>query len=58
MKELNLGHSDFKDIIDNDNYFVDKYYKKLIDNKIAIDKIIKVPIVFAGKEAYINRINN
>ena len=24
MKELNLGHSDFKDIIQNDNYFVDK----------------------------------
>jgi len=24
MKELNLGHSDFKDIIENNNYFVDK----------------------------------
>ncbi len=24
MKELNLGHSDFKDIIQNNNYFVDK----------------------------------
>ena len=30
-----------------------KYYKELIDNKIEIDKIIKVPIVFAGKEPYI-----
>ena len=26
MKELNLGHSDFKDIIQNDNYFVDKSF--------------------------------
>ena len=32
-----------------------KYYKELIDNKIT--KIIKLPIVFAGKEPYINRIN-
>ena len=23
-KELNLGHSDFRNIIENDNYFVDK----------------------------------
>ena len=30
-----------------------KYYKELIDNKTEIDKIIKVPIVFAGKEPYI-----
>ena len=30
-----------------------KYYKELIDNKVEIDKIIKVPIVFAGKEPYI-----
>ena len=30
-----------------------KYYKELIDNEIVIDKIIKVPIVFAGKEPYI-----
>ena len=30
-----------------------KYYKTLIDNKIKIDKIIKIPIVFAGKEPYI-----
>ena len=34
-----------------------KYYKELIDNKIEIDNIIKVPIVFAGKEPYINIIN-
>ena len=32
-----------------------KYHKELIDNKIT--KIIKLPIVFAGKEPYINRIN-
>ena len=34
-----------------------KYYKELIDNKINEDKIIKVPIVFAGKEPYILKIN-
>ena len=30
-----------------------KYYKELIDNKIKQDKIIKIPIIFAGKEPYI-----
>ena len=30
-----------------------KYYKELIDNKIEHKKIIKLPIVFAGKEPYI-----
>ncbi len=30
-----------------------KYYKELIDSKIEEDKIIKLPIVFAGKEPYI-----
>ncbi len=30
-----------------------KYYKELIDNKIAKTNIIKIPIVFAGKEPYI-----
>ena len=30
-----------------------EYYKELIAHKIAEDKIIKVPIVFAGKEPYI-----
>ena len=30
-----------------------KYYKELIDNKINVDKIIKIPIIFAGKEPYI-----
>lgn len=33
-----------------------KYYKELIDNKIEPTKIIKVPIVFAGKEPYITLI--
>ncbi len=33
-----------------------KYYMELIDNKIS--KIIKLPIVFAGKEPYITLINN
>ncbi len=32
-----------------------KYYMELIDNKIS--KIIKLPIVFAGKEPYITLIN-
>ncbi len=30
-----------------------KYYKELIDNKIEQEKIIKIPIIFAGKEPYI-----
>ena len=30
-----------------------KYYKELIDNKIEHEKIIKLSIVFAGKEPYI-----
>lgn len=34
-----------------------KYYKELIDNKIEKSKIIKVPIVFAGKEPFITLIN-
>ena len=29
-----------------------KYYKELIDNKIPEDRIIKLPIVFAGKEPF------
>ena len=32
------------------------YYKELIDNKIKLENIIKVPIVFAGKEPYITLI--
>ncbi len=30
-----------------------KYHKELIDNKIKPENIIKLPIVFAGKEPYI-----
>ena len=33
-----------------------KYYKELIDNKLDDNKIIKVPIVFAGKEPYIMKL--
>ena len=33
-----------------------QYYKELIENKIRLDCIIKVPIVFAGKEPYITLI--
>jgi len=35
-----------------------KYYKELIDNKIALDKIIKVPIIFVGKELYVLPLKN
>jgi len=34
---------------------MNKYYKELIENKIS--KIIKLPIVFAGKEPYITPVN-
>ena len=30
-----------------------KYYKELIDNNIKMNKIIKVPLVFTGKEPFI-----
>ncbi len=33
-----------------------KYYKELIDSKISEANIIKIPIVFAGKEPYITLI--
>ncbi|MEA2041256.1 MAG: AAA family ATPase [Bacteroidota bacterium] len=33
-----------------------KYYKELIDNKVDETNIIKIPIVFAGKEPYITLI--
>lgn len=33
------------------------YYNELIENKISKDKIIKLPIVFAGKIPYIKKIN-
>ena len=42
MKELNLGHSDFKDIIENDNYFVDK--SLFIEEVIKLQKaVILIP---------------
>jgi len=34
-----------------------KYYQELLDHKIALDRIIKVPIVFVGKEPYITKSN-
>ncbi|MCF8370274.1 MAG: AAA family ATPase [Bacteroidales bacterium] len=38
MKELNLGHSDFKDIIENNNYFVDKslFVEELIRSQTSV----------------------
>ena len=35
-----------------------KYYKELLAHKVKLDKIIRVPIVFAGKEPYIKIISN
>ena len=34
-----------------------KYYKEALENKIHRENIINVPIIFAGKEPYINEIN-
>ena len=33
-----------------------KYYKELLSHKVELDKIIRVPIVFAGKEPYITKL--
>ncbi|MEA3445679.1 MAG: PD-(D/E)XK nuclease domain-containing protein, partial [Bacteroidota bacterium] len=33
-----------------------KYYNELLENKISPNQIVKVPIVFAGKEPYIIRL--
>ncbi len=33
-----------------------KYYAELIENKINPENIIKLPIIFAGKEAYITKV--
>ncbi len=33
-----------------------KYYTELLSNKIELDKIIRVPIIFAGKEPYITKL--
>ena len=33
-----------------------KYYKELLAHKIQFDKIKRVPIIFAGKEPYITKI--
>ncbi len=33
------------------------YYKELTENKIKPDNIVKLPIIFAGKEPYINNID-
>ncbi len=33
-----------------------KYYNELLENKISAEKIIKLPIVFAGKEPYIRKL--
>ena len=38
MKRLNIGHSDFKDIIQNDNYFVDK--SMLIEEILTSQKAV------------------
>ncbi len=33
-----------------------KYYNELISNKIKVENIIKLPIIFAGKEPYVNEL--
>ncbi len=33
-----------------------KYYKELIDHQIKLENIVKVPIVFAGKEPYVRQL--
>ncbi len=35
---------------------LNKYYYELLENNIKADKIVKLAIVFAGKEPYIRRI--
>lgn len=34
-----------------------KYYKELIDSKITIENIVKIPIVFAGKEPFVTLVD-
>jgi len=38
MKKLNLGNSDFKSIVENNNYFVDKslFIKEVIDSQSMV----------------------
>ena len=61
-QQENEGNNDF---IDRINDKIDealeqierkRYYKTLLAHKIEIDKIKRVPIVFAGKEPYITKI--
>jgi len=51
VKRINKQIETAKNQIDRN-----KYYNELIDNKIQEKSIIKVPIVFAGKEPYITLI--
>jgi len=63
-QKKNENEKDFKNRVNNelDNALKqierNKYFKELIDNKIELDKIINIPIVFAGKEPYIHKITN
>ena len=50
-KRINKQIENAKEQIDRN-----KYYKELIDNKIEEKNIVKVPIIFAGKEAFISEI--
>jgi len=50
LRRINLKIEEASNQIDRN-----KYYKELIDNKIASEKIVKLPIVFAGKEPYVKQ---
>jgi len=64
IKQLNVktGHSISQQEINKEIKAaltqIDKnnYYKELIDNKVDKEKIIKLPIIFVGKEPYITPI--
>jgi hypothetical protein len=54
-----MGHAPLNNEIKNalSQINKNKYYKELIDNKIEHNKIVKVPIVFVGKEPYVFPVN-
>ncbi len=61
-KTLKIGkfHKRINDEIETALAQIDrnKYYKELIINEIKPEHIIKIPIVFAGKEPYITKVKS
>jgi hypothetical protein len=61
-QQENETYKDFKtrinDKIENAIEQIDrkKYYRELLSHKIKLDKIIRVPIVFAGKEPFVTKL--